>query len=151
MAATLETLAASIKSLHRDVRKIRQMLEDPTGEKADKRAQNSGFKKPIPVSDALAKFVGQAPGTLMSRSDVTHAVNEYATAKNLKQGQKILVDDTLKALLQPPEGFDLTFMNLQRFLKPHYLVAKDQEAAGDQVPAAQKEAPKKPRVAKPKA
>jgi chromatin remodeling complex protein RSC6 len=146
--ATIETLAASIKSLHRDVRKIRQMLEDPTGEKADKRAQNSGFKKPIPVSDALAKFVGQAPGTLMSRSDVTHAVNEYATAKNLKQGQKILVDDTLKALLQPPEGFDLTFMNLQRFLKPHYLVSKEPEAQESEAP---KEAPKKPRVAKPKA
>lgn len=147
--ATIESLAADIKSLHRDVRKIRQLLEDPSGEKAAARAQNNGFKKPIQISDALATFIGVAPGTLVSRSDVTHAINKYATEKALKQGQKINLDDTLKSLLNPPEGFDMTFLKLQHFLKPHYVGSVAQpvpvEGSGDQKP------PRKPRVAKPKA
>jgi chromatin remodeling complex protein RSC6 len=144
--ATIESLSADLKALHRDIRKIRQLLEDPTGEKAQKRSQNNGFKKPIQVSAALAHFLCVEPGTLVSRADVTQAINKYATEKGLKQGQKINLDDKLKVLLNPPEGFEMTFLKLQHFLKPHYLSATVE--AGE-IPEAQK--PKKPRVAKPKA
>ena len=144
--ATIESLAADIKSLHRDVRKIRQLLEDPTGEKAEKRSQNNGFKKPIQVSADLAKFLGVAPDTLVSRADVTQGINKYATEHNLKQGQKINLDATLKALLNPPEGFEMTFLKLQHYLKPHYIAPAVEAGAAGEVPAAQK--PKKPRVAK---
>ena len=147
MAITLETLSADLKALHRDVRKIRQLLEDPTGEKAEQRSKNNGFKKPIPVSAALANFLGVEAGTLVSRADVTQAINKYATEHNLKQGQKIVLDDKLKVLLNPPEGFEMTFLKLQHFLKPHYLSATIEAGAAGEVPAAQK-TPAKPRVAK---
>jgi len=145
--ATIESLSADLKALHRDVRKIRQLLEDPTGEKAEKRSQNNGFKKPIQVSAQLAQFLGVAPDALVSRADVTQAINKYATDHQLKQGQKIVMDPTLKALLNPPEGFEMTFLKLQHFLKPHYLAATVEAGAAAEVPVAQK-APAKPRVKK---
>jgi chromatin remodeling complex protein RSC6 len=138
----MESLAADIKALHRDVRKIRQLLEDPTGEKAEKRSQNNGFKKPIQVSAQLSEFLGVAAGTLVSRADVTQAINKYATEHNLKQGQKINLDDKLRTLLNPPEGFEMTFLKLQHFLKPHYLAP----VAASEVQEPEK--PKKPRVRK---
>jgi chromatin remodeling complex protein RSC6 len=146
MAITLESLAADLKSLHRDVRKIRQMLEDPSGEKAEQRSKNNGFKKPIPVSAALAHFLGVEAGTAVSRADVTQAINKYATEKNLKQGQKINLDPELRSLLNPPEGFEMTFLKLQHFLKPHYLSATVEAGAAGEVPEAQR--PKKPKVRK---
>lgn len=141
MAITLEDLSADLKSLHRDVRKIRQLLEDPSGEKAEQRSKNNGFKKPIQVSDDLAKFLGVAAGTLVSRADVTQGINKYATEHNLKQGQKINLDDTLKKLLNPPEGFEMTFLKLQHYLKPHYVAPVPVEAPAPKTPA-------KPRVRK---
>ena len=146
MAITLESLDAALKSLHRDVRKIRQLLEDPTGEKADQRSKNNGFKKPIPISAALANFLGVDPSQPVSRADVTQGINKYATEHNLKQGQKINLDDKMRVLLNPPEGFEMTFLKLQHFLKPHYLSPKVEAGAAGEVPEAQK--PRKPRVAK---
>lgn len=119
--ATIESLAADLKSLHRDVRKIRQLLEDPTGEKAKARSENNGFKKPIEVDAVLGAFLGLNAGQLISRSDVTKAVNKYASDNNLKNGQVIQLDDKLRALLNPPEGEEVTFLKLQKYLAPHYI------------------------------
>lgn len=131
-------LSAEIKAVHRDVRKIRQKLEDPSGEKAEARSRNNGFKKPIKISDQLREFLGVAPDALVSRADVTQAINKYAQENNLKEGQVIKMDDKLKAILNPPEGFQMTFLKLQHYLKPHYIKPEGQEA----------EKPKKPRVKK---
>lgn len=119
--ATIESLAADIKSLHRDIRKIRQLLEDPTGEKAKARSENNGFKKPIEVDAVLAAFIGLNPGQLISRSEVTKVVNKYASDNGLKNGQVIKLDDKLRALLNPPEGEEVTFLKLQKYLAPHYV------------------------------
>lgn len=140
--STVEELIAKlsneVKAVHRDIRKIRQKLEDPSGEKAEARSRNNGFKKPIKISDQLREFLGVAPDTLVSRADVTQAINKYAQENNLKEGQVIKMDDKLKAILNPPEGFEMTFLKLQHYLKPHYVK--------DDPPADEK--PKKPRVKK---
>jgi chromatin remodeling complex protein RSC6 len=135
MAITLESLAADLKSIHRDIRKIRQILDDPTGEKAKARSENNGFKKPMEVDAVLSAFLGLNVGERISRSDVTKAVNKYASDNNLKNGQVINLDDKLRALLNPPEGEEVTFLKLQRYLAPHYV--KSEPVAVDK---------KKPRV-----
>ena len=40
---TLELLAKELKGLRKDVRKIRQYIGDPSGEKAAERAKSNGF------------------------------------------------------------------------------------------------------------
>jgi len=119
--ATLESIESAIKSLHREMRKIHQLLADPSGEKAKKRTENNSFKRPLKVSDHLRDFLHLQPGEMISRSEVTKRINLYAAENNLKNGQKINLDDKLRALLNPPEGTDITYLNIQRYMKDHYI------------------------------
>lgn len=138
-------LQAEIKALRKDLRKVKSLLEDPTGEKSKARATNNGFNKPLDVSDKLRSFLKLAAGEKISRSQVTKKVNEYVTEKGLKNGQSIQLDATLKDLLNPPEGTTITFLNIQKFINPHYIKAAP---AVDAKKPAKEEPKKKPDVAK---
>lgn len=144
MEALLEKLIADVKSLHRDIRKIRQAIDDPSGEKAKARSQNNGFRKPLDVDDKLREFLGLAPGVKISRAEVTQAIDAYAVKNNLKSGQVINMDDKLRDLLQPPADVQVTYLKLQHYLAPHYIKEVKPPAAA--APADEK--PKKPRVRK---
>jgi hypothetical protein len=52
---------------------------------------------------------------------VTGRINTYVTEKGLKAGQNITLDATLQDLLQPPEGTQITFLNIQKYINPHYI------------------------------
>jgi hypothetical protein len=151
MSATLETIAADVQALQKDLKSLRKMvrkvlgdIEDPTGEKKAARAQNNGFNKPQQVTEALHKFLNLPAGEMISRSAVTKAVNGYVTEKALKQGQNITLDETLKALLNVPEGTQVTFLNIQKYLNQHYI--KQEKPAAEKKP----EVEKKPAAARPK-
>ena len=152
MSATLESVSADIQALQKDLKSLRKMvrkvlgdIEDPTGEKKAARAQNNGFNKPQQVTEALHKFLNLPAGELISRSAVTKAVNAYVTEKALKAGQNISLDETLKALLNVPEGTQVTFLNIQKYLNQHYI--KAEKPAAEKKPEAEE---KKPAAARPK-
>ena len=139
---TLELLAKELKGLRKDVRKIRQYIGDPSGEKAAERAKNNGFNKPQNVTPELQKFLGLADGDKVSRTQVTKFVNTYVSERGLKNGKLILMDDTLRALLCPPEGEDVSFLNLQKFVSPHYIKeVKPPAPPKEKKPVAVKEKP----------
>ena len=119
----LTALQAEIKALRKDLRKVKQLLEDPSGEKAKARATNNGFNKPLDVSDKLRAFLKLGAEDKVSRSQVTKLINEYVTEKGLKAGQQITLDAVLKDLLAPPEGTQITFLNIQKYINPHYIKA----------------------------
>jgi len=143
--ATLDSLALDIaavqkdlKALRKAVRKVIGDIEDPTGEKKEARAKNNGFNKPQVVTDALRAFLKLGADEMISRSQVTKAVNAYVTEKELKNGQNISLDAPLQALLSPPEGTQITFLNIQKFLNQHY-VKQDKPAPPPKEPKAPKE------------
>ena len=140
---TLEDLAKEIKSLRKDVRKIRQHLEDPSGEKAKARAASNGFSKPQVVTEQLRSFLGLASDEKISRADVTKRISAYLTEKGLKNGKNITLDAPLKDLLTPPEGIQVTFMNIQKYISPHYVKEPSDKVVKPKAPKAPKaEAPK---------
>jgi chromatin remodeling complex protein RSC6 len=117
----LQELQAEIKALRRDLRRVKQLLEDPTGEKTKARATNNGFNKPQDVSDKLRLFLRLGADEKISRSEVNKQIYKYVAEKNLKNGQQITLDATLKDLLNPPEDTVVTILNLQKFINPHYI------------------------------
>ena len=154
----LQALQAEIKALRKDLRKVKSLLEDPTGEKSKARASNNGFNKPLDVSDKLRAFLKLAPGEQISRSQVTARINTYVTEKGLKAGQNISLDATLKDLLQPPEGTQITFLNIQKYINPHYIKEATEKKPREKKPKADtpadalpKEKKSRPKVAKPTA
>ena len=119
----LSSLKSDIKSLSKIVRKIKAKVDDPTGEKAASRAKNNGFNRKQAISDKLRAFLELPDGELVSRSTVTRAINKYVSDNGLKHpdnGRILVLDDKLKKLLQPPDDVEVTFLNLQKFLSPHY-------------------------------
>lgn len=118
---TLETLDKELKAIRKELRKIKAHIEDPTGEKAAARSQNNGFKKPLQVSPELRAFLGLGPEDRISRADVTKKVNLYLESHKLKNGQNISMDETLKKLLNPPADTQITFLNIQKYINPHFV------------------------------
>ena len=120
----LAQLTAEVKTLSKMIRKIKSKMDDPDGEKSKKRAENNGFNRPQTVSPELSKFLELKKDEQISRSAVTKAINKYATDNNLKHpdnGRVLILDDKLKTILKPPEGTQVTFLNLQKYLSVHYI------------------------------
>lgn len=116
-------LRNELKSLTKIVRKIKAKLDDPNGEKSAKRAKNNGFNREQKISEELRTFLGLPEGQLVSRSTVTKSINEYVKANGLKHpdnGRVLVLDQKLRDLLKPPADVQVTFLNLQKYLSPHY-------------------------------
>ena len=93
--------------------------------------QPSGFVKPTRISDELATFLGKAIGSEMARTEVSKEINAYIRAKSLQDkenGRKIHPDAALTKLLQVQKGDELTYFNLQRYMKHHFIKAAPSSA-----------------------
>jgi chromatin remodeling complex protein RSC6 len=140
LTETVASLRSDIKNLAKLVRKVRNFQEDPTGEKNKKRTENNGFNRKMEVSDKLKSFLDLKAGEYISRSDVTRRINKYIKEKELKHpdnGRVIVMDASLTDLLSPPEDVQVTFLNMQKYISPHYLKA----APVEDVPEDEKVAP----------
>jgi len=119
----MTALRNELKSLTKIVRKIKAKQDDPTGEKSANRAKNNGFNREQKISEKLRIFLNLPEGKLVSRSTVTRSINEYVKANDLKHpdnGRILVLDQKLRDLLEPPADTQVTFLNLQKFLSPHY-------------------------------
>jgi chromatin remodeling complex protein RSC6 len=122
----LATVFSTMKKLEKQI--PRELKRAQKGRRARKAEGVEGapkketiFTKPTPISDALCSFLGVAKGSSVSRADVTSRVCKYAKEKGLMEKQNINADAALRKLLALKEGDNLKILNLQRFLKPHYL------------------------------
>ena len=120
----LTALRTDVKNLAKLIRKVKNIQEDPDGEKAKARAANNGFNRKQDVTPKLRTFLSLPAEELISRSEVTKFINKYITEKGLKHpenGRQIVLDDTLRDLLAPPADVVVTYLNLQKYLSPHYI------------------------------
>lgn len=87
----------------------------------------SGFVKPTRISDELAQFLGKTIGTEMARTDVSKEINAYIRSNGLQDkanGRKINADPKLSTLLKLQKEDELTYFNLQRYMKHHFIKAE---------------------------
>ena len=86
----------------------------------------SGFVKPAAISPELAKFLGVAPDTKMARTDVTKMITSYVKEHKLQasdNGRRIMPDSKLKSLLKVSDKDEVTYFNLQKYMKHHFVKA----------------------------
>tara|TARA_Y100001968_G_C18996632_1_gene543922 strand:+ start:15 stop:632 length:618 start_codon:yes stop_codon:yes gene_type:complete len=136
-------LTKLFKNLHLEHKKVVKTLKKNTRGKQRRVLKDgetrgpSGFTVPAPISDELAKFLGEKKGSLVPRTEVTRAVNLYVKNKNLQNpnNRKIIIPDAkLKKLLGPLDTVNknkktgltdsevgYTYFNLQKYLKPHFI------------------------------
>ena len=92
----------------------------------------SGFARPTEISDQLAKFLGEKKGTLLARTDVTKRITSYIKEHDLQNPEnkrQIVADSNLRKLLGLASGDILTFFNLQKYMKIHFIKAATTQAA----------------------
>ena len=95
--------------------------------------RNSGFMRPVRISDELASFLGKPAGAVMGRQVANDEIRKYVTANNLKEtekgkGRNINPDAKLFALLKLPANEQLTYFNLQKYMKPHFIKIEEATA-----------------------
>lgn len=126
VAGILSSMRADYKALEKSVsRELKNASKSKRAKKASTgNRQPSGFVKPTAVSEELLKFLGKEAGTLMSRVEVSKEIIAYINAHSLKDkthGRQINADAKLGKLLRLGKEDVLTFFNLQRFLKVHFI------------------------------
>ena len=125
LANLLNSLKSDFKTLEKTVSrelKAAQKAADKRKRRVGNRAP-SGFVKPARISDELAKFLNKDLGTEMARTDVSKEINAYIQAHDLKDkknGRIIHPDAKLTKLLNISKDDELTYFNLQRYLKHHF-------------------------------
>ena len=110
------------KAVSREM-KAAQKLSSKRAKRAGNR-QPSGFVKPTRISDELATFLGKTIGTEMARTEVSKEINAYIRANSLQRkdnGRFIVPDQKLTKLLKLTAEDELSYFNLQRFMKPHFI------------------------------
>jgi chromatin remodeling complex protein RSC6 len=124
----LSSMKADYKLLEKSVsRELKAATKSKKAKKASSgNRQPSGFVKPSVISEELITFLGKEAGTMMSRVEVSKGINAYITANNLKDkvsGRQINPDAKLATLLKIGKDEVLTYFNLQKYLKIHFIKA----------------------------
>jgi chromatin remodeling complex protein RSC6 len=129
----LNSIFAAVKGDFKTLEKVisRELKSaQKSSTKRAKRAGNrqpSGFVKPTKISAELAAFLGKSNGTEMARTAVSKEINNYIRTHQLQDkanGRKINPDAKLSALLNIKPEEELTYFNLQRFMKHHFIKAE---------------------------
>jgi chromatin remodeling complex protein RSC6 len=120
------TLRSDYKTLEKIVVRVIKAAEKTSSRRKKTSSGNrapSGFTKPAPISDELALFLGKSSGIEMSRTDVSREINDYIKSNNLKDqtnGRIIHPDSKLTVLLNVKDGEQLSYFNLQKYMKHHF-------------------------------
>lgn len=86
--------------------------------------QPSGFVKPIRISDEMAQFLGKPVGSEIARTEVSKEIHKYIVDNGLKNktnGRHIDADSKLSSLLKLGKNDTLTYFNLQKYMKHHFI------------------------------
>ena len=126
----VQEAAKVAKKEQRDSKKKRKINPDdmtPEQRKAwEARRANNAFLKPKPLSPELCTFMGIAAGSLRSQTQVTKHISDYVKSHscfdpNFKR--RILPNAVLAKLLRVDDKTEVTYLNLQKFLKVHFVKA----------------------------
>lgn len=127
MASLFATMKVEFKNLEKVVARELKNAQKSSSKNRKKNSGNrqpSGFVKPTRISDELAKFLGKQSGIEMARTEVSKEINSYIRDKGLQDsanGRKIHPDASLSKLLNLQKGDELTYFNLQKYMKHHFI------------------------------
>lgn len=125
MVSLFSTVKSDFKTLEKIVSREMKAAAKASSKKrrSNVNRKPSGFVKPALISDELAAFLGKTTGTEMARTEVSKEINAYIQANKLQDkqnGRRIHPDAKLTKLLKVEKDDELTYFNLQRYMKHHF-------------------------------
>jgi len=127
----IEELKANLQTSIQHVRTLKKEVEKELKKNENKRKKNlkkkkrapSGFAKPTVISDELCSFLGKPAGSEMARTEVTKCLTTYIKEHNLQHKEnkrRIIPDKKLTKLLNIKKNDEITYFNLQKYMKIHF-------------------------------
>jgi chromatin remodeling complex protein RSC6 len=122
--------AKQAKKEARDSKKKRKI--DPATLNPEQRAAwearraNNAFLKQKPLTDELCSFMGLKSGDKRSQTEVTKFISDYVKSHSCFDPtfkRRILPNAALAKLLRVDDKTEVTYLNLQKFLKVHFIKA----------------------------
>ncbi len=120
--------AKQAKKEQRDSKKKRKINPaDMTPEQKaawEARRANNAFLVQRPLSPELCSFMGIAVGSKRSQTQVTKYISDYVKSHNCFDPnfkRRIIPNAALAKLLRVDDKTEVTYLNLQRFLKVHFV------------------------------
>lgn len=122
------TFRKELTSIQKEYAKEKRILERQAQAAQKKKKSGghttvSGIAKPGYISPELCKFIGRDVGTEMARTEVIKHVNQYIKTNGLQDSKNkriIRPDSKLQSLLNTKKSDEVTYFNLQTYMKPHY-------------------------------
>lgn len=87
------------------------------------RRANNAFLKQKPLTDELCSFMGLKAGEKRSQTEVTKFISDYVKSHSCFDPtfkRRIIPNAALAKLLRVDDKTEVTYLNLQRFLKVHF-------------------------------
>jgi chromatin remodeling complex protein RSC6 len=125
-AAAAKDAAKKLKEAGKK-KKVKKNVEDMTAEEKaayEARRANNAFLKPRPLTPELCAFLGIAAGSQRSQTEVTKQVSAYVKSHGCfdpANKRRIIPDGALSKLLKVTDKDAVTYLNLQSFLKAHFV------------------------------
>lgn len=128
LTSALAKLKSDFKTLEKQVLKEARSMDKVNARRNRNKGSRapSGFVKPAGISKELAKFLNVPEDTMIARTDVTKLITAYVKEHSLQDsdnGRKILPDAKLSSLLGVKASDEVTYFNLQKYMKPHFVKA----------------------------
>jgi chromatin remodeling complex protein RSC6 len=126
-----KSVADAIKATKREAREVKKKKKknpaDMTPEERktwEARRANNAFLIQRPLTDELAAFMGLKSGEKRSQTEVTKFISGYVKQHNCFDPtfkRRILPNAALAKLLRVSDKDEVTYLNLQSFLKVHFV------------------------------
>ncbi len=130
----LRSINKALKMLHADTKRVTKLKKNKNKD-GTKKANISGFLKPVHISAELAEFTGWDVNGTYSRVDVTKFICEYVKEKELNKESdkrvilcneplaKLLNYDAKTAPIDPKTELpqEMNYYRLQQYLKNHFI------------------------------
>jgi chromatin remodeling complex protein RSC6 len=129
-----KSVSDAIKATKREAREIKNKKKknpaDMTPEERktwEARRANNAFLVQRPLTDELCSFMGLKSGDKRSQTEVTKFISGYVKQHNCFDPnfkRRILPNSALAKLLRVSDKDEVTYLNLQSFLKVHFIKPK---------------------------
>ena len=119
------SIMSDLRQLQKTTNKYLKSLSKKGGKSSGEKKKRapSGFAKPTEISAELCAFLDVKKGTEMARTEVTKHLTQYIKANKLQDKtnmRRILPDKKLGKLLKVGDGDEVTYFNLQKYMKVHF-------------------------------
>ena len=120
----LKSVQSEIKLVEKNYAKLVKDHDKTVNKRKRQYRKPSGFAKPSPLSEEMTQFLGLEKDVEIARNEVTKLINKYIVENDLRNEQdkrKILPDAKLTKLLNLSGDENLSYFNLQRYIKHHFI------------------------------